>query len=329
MSHKSDQLSFVIMLFKIILSLLLAPLSLTNATAHMMEEQYIHKSSPFASMISRNMIDTACFEDTSYFYESMTLPDPFEPSSLYQNCEIDMIGRQIVCNLSHKHEEIFSSCQMVGGKVLVADVEEYCEGYYYIATNPTHTPRHKFNAVPLCIAQSCKPLEMIEFLNGAMEMGEMEGCRMRFMRSNVKKSCREDPPEAEFFVESSRDGQRSRKCKWLKKKMIRIKRHCKPAASPDDDQLTHGSPKGLEKDEAESVLSQKILASEVCPMTCARKNRFILKKWKGVISMKSCSWLVRQSERTRKRYCKKERFHGNPHSAVAMCPNVCTRCSET
>lgn len=311
---------------KIILSLLHASLLSTNAIIHV-EKQNIRKISPFPSMMSRNMIDSKCLEDTSYFYENMTLPDPFEPSSLYQNCETDTVGRRIVCDLSHKHEEFFSSCQMVGGKLLVVDVEEYCEGYYHIAaSNLTHTPRHEFHSLPLCIAQTCKPLQMIKFLNTAMEYGEMEGCRMRFKsKSNFKKSCKEDHPETEFFVESFRDGQRSRKCKWLKKKMIRIKRHCKNGVNPGSSSPTSDGPFKSEY-ETEFVLPPKDLANEVCPMTCARKNRFIMKKWNGKFSTKSCSWLVRQPKLTRKRYCAKQLFDRDLHSAAIMCPHVCTRC---
>jgi hypothetical protein len=287
-------------------SLFLGYLPLASIVAAQQNDPFAVHS--LSSAISRSTFEDMCISETESNYMNTMLPDPFiwmsfESDSTFPDCTPKNYDGSIVmvCDFdsSYMNHMATSTCNEVGGNLLLINVKARCEEY-------DNVNNAEFHNVPLCIGQSCDPTFVIDILNAEYDTPMIEGCQMTFVPT-VPKACKEDP-NAQFLLNNIHSQNRWKKCKWLKRNVARAHRHC--------SDVTH-----IPYYSAISAAS----ASEMCPQTCSLTQKFVLFS-NAFPRKKSCAWLTRQTERKQKRICDMHDLHGDYPSASEMCPTVCGQC---
>ena len=264
----------------------------------------------FTSSVSRSNTEyNKCGQETQTLYTNETIKNQLESLmdtsqlQLGNDCTVHSEDDSTVCDFAEYKDMMFSTCVAQGGQILDVDAEQVCEGDDSVGV--------LFRNIPFCVGASCDAFQIISAVNemGKEDNGIEEGddeeekddCRMKF--SLTYNSCFENP-DSIIVLEDQPDGYNFRKCKWLKKIPGRIKKYCKKKKSGNNVKNKGNS----------------ILASDLCPLTCARNNKFIRKTWKEKTYIKSCRWLYRQKEKRQKSLCSKRK---GDSSAAVMCPHIC------
>jgi hypothetical protein len=224
-----------------------------------------------------------------------------------QDCQYNNDGTTVVCHHKDYFVDASSQCMSVGGNIHLMHGETTCYG----------GSKFTFLDLPLCLSTSCNSHEVVDFINENLSLdSENYACATKLTLADV---CYEDP-DGKFIFDVASDMlddaadnvQVVKKCKWLERKPSRIRKYCKN-----------------EVESFESDVSLFDKASTVCPFTCARMNKFLMKvKPNGTVKTKSCKWLSRQNKDKQGKFCTKNISSGGYHPAAIMCPHVCSECSE-